>query len=356
MAVPIYGANGEDQRLTMTIRLWLQNKMEDHFLGHNPLWRKLKSLNQVVKGGFGTQIQVPIKYPAPGGPQPEGVTDAYTAMSHSRMTGIGHTLWDMAQYRMPISAPERELVLQGNLTRKLSYLDSVMEIAADRFMDLLRQHSMAAEGNAYSAGSEWQIASLRTLFNGGGVSTTGPYEPLPLAEQLVAAVGVAPITNVGSIERNAAGMAYFCTPLENPGVAEAIGKAPINHLITLGTRGSDRPDLVIVTADHYDVLMGLLQNQRVIAESKLSDFGFDAFTWRGCDVIYDDDVPLTSPGINAFAINTKALKLCVRDVEPEVVPIEGRDDSIKAWKSNWYGALVMTKMGRGAGARHCNLV
>jgi hypothetical protein len=349
----ILGANGEDQRLTLMIRLWLQSKLADHFYGHHPVFKKLQLLNQVVTGGFGEKVSIPIKYPAAGGPTPEGVQNAYSAMSHSEMTGYTSSLWDIAHIRMPISIPERELELTGSNTKKVSTLDSVMEIATDRFNDYLKQQVWGTEATSGGVTTLWP---LRTLYNRGtNGTTTTPYSPAGLSEQLGEAVGTTPVKTVGNLNRGAAGNGYFCTPVLNPGSAETLAKASINKLITLGIKGSDKPDLLILERNHYDTAMGILQAQRYISESKLADYGFDAFMWRGCDVIFDDDVPTAVPGVNAFAINTKALKLLVKTMEPDVQPIQGRDDSIKAWKANWYGQLVMVKMGRGAGARHANL-
>lgn len=354
MPISIISAVGEEQRLTLTLRLWLANKMADHFYGHHPVWMKLKNLNQVQTGGFGTQMKVPMKYPAAGGPVAEGVEDPFAANSFSAMTGITHSLWEVAQYRMPIAVPDRELVLQGSQTTKLSYLDSVMEIAMDRFMDKLRQDLWAAEGTAGSAGDPSHLASLRTLFNRGtNGTTTTPYSPAGLTEQLGEALGTTPIKTVGGINRGAAGMGYFCTPILNPSTADTMGKAVVNQLISLAIRGNDKPDLLIFQRDHWNTLMGILQAQRYITDSKLSDFGFEAFGWRGCDVIFDDDVPSTTgSSYNAFAINTKALKLYVKSLQPDVKKTEAPEQSIEAWKANWFGQLVMLKMGRGAGSRH----
>lgn len=362
MPINIIGANTEDQRLTLTIRLWLSNRLEDHFFGHHPVFAKLRAMNRVVKGGFGTKITVPIKYPQAGGPQAEGVTDPYAAFSHSAMTGITSSLWDVAEYFMPISAPVRELKLQGSETKKLDYINSVMEIAMDRFMDRLRQDMWAAEGNPGSAGTDSQLASIRTLFNKGGSNTTGTIPPLPLPAQLSQsdptwgnAAGTNPVFVVGGINRNAAGNAYFCIPLKNPNTAQTFNADAINEIITLATRGADRPDLLILERNHYNAAMNILQKQIQFGQSKLAEYGFDAFRWRNCDVIWDDDVPTAAPGINMFAINTKSLKLCVDSLEPDVQQSEDPERSLKVWKANWFGQLIMTKMGRGAGARHARL-
>jgi hypothetical protein len=370
LPISITGANGEDQKLTLTLRLWLQNNLEDHFYGHNPLFKKLQLGKRIVKEGLGTKIVVPIKYPQAGGPQPAGVSDPYQSKSHSAMTGITSALYDWAEYTMPISVPERELKAQGSMTKKLGYMESVMDIGMDRFMDKLRQDVMAAENDPLSIGTTERLASLRTFFNKGGAATTGPTLPLPLASQLSASDALwgnaaAPTATtaqyvIGGINRNAAGNAYFCVPVKNPTTAQALDRTAVNQMITLGTRNSDKPDMLLVTQGHYDVLMGILQQQRQILDSKLTDYGFDAFQWRGCDVFWDDDIPIFNPGTNGynmFAINSKALKLVSATEEPEVV--QGAVDterSIKTWRAQWFGQLVMTKMGRGAGARHANLL
>lgn len=371
MPISITGANGDDQRLTMTLKLWLQNNLEDQFFGQHALFRKLKELKRIVTGGLGTEIVVPTKYPAAGGPVAEGVSDPYAARSHSPMTGITSLKYTAAEYMMPISAPVRELKLQGSLTKKVDYLQSVMEIAMDRFMDKLRTDMWASESNADSAGSATQLASIRTLLNKGGTSATSPYSPAALPSQVSSNVnslgwtsgahGVAAVDtgtavySVGGINRNAAGNAYFCTPLLNPSSSATLSRFVINNLITLATRNTDRGDLGILTSGHYDALMGLLQSQRQLQDSKLTEYGFDAFTWRGVDWVFDDDCPTAAPGYNAFVINTKALKFMVDSMEPDVQQSEDSERPIKVWKASWFGQLCPTKLGRGLGARHANL-
>lgn len=373
MPISITGANGDDQRLTMTLKLWLQNNLADQFFGHHSLFTKLKSLKRVVTGGLGTEIVIPTKYPAQGGPAAEGVSDPYAARSHSPMTGITSLKYTAAEYLMPISAPIRELKLQGSLTKKVDYLQSVMELAMDRFMDKLRQDVWAAEHNADSAGSATQLASLRTILNKGGTSATSPYSPKALAAQVSADVnslgwdadihgvaaaesGQTAVYSIGGINRNAAGNAYFCVPVFRPGTtATGLSRFAVNKLITAGTRNSDRSDYGILHSGHYDALLGILQSQRQLQDSKLSEYGFDAFTWRGVDFVFDDDVPTAAPGYNMFILNTKALKLVCDTMEPDVEQSEDSERPLKVWKASWFGQLCPTKLGRGLGARYANM-
>lgn len=364
MSINVIGANGEDIRLTLTIQNWLSNKLYDNFFGHNPFFYKLKAKGQVVKGGLGNQLRIPLKYPSPDRPIAEGVNDPYAALSFQPIGGLTSSLWEWAEYAMPISVPLRELKLQGSLTKKVDYMASIMEISMDSFADKLRQHMFAPENDPLSAGASTRLASFRTLFNKGGSATTGPYSPFPRPAQLsqsdatwgnAAVTSGTPVYTVGGINRNAAGNAYFCVPVKNPSVAESFGKTAINNLITLATRQNDKPDLGILYSNHYDVLMGILQQQRLISDSKMTDAGFESFSWRGVDFIFDDDVPLAAPGINAWIVNTKALELHVDTMEPEVKEKDSPDQLIKSWIAMWYGQLVMKNMGRGSGARHANL-
>src|SRR5262245_7827116 len=120
MAINIVGANSEQQRLTFTIRRWLQDNTEDQFAVHHALFRKLKEKKRILNGGFGDRLVLPTRYPAAAGPQPIGVIDPYAAASHAPMTGLTSLKYDIVEYMMPISVPKRELRAQGSLTRKVN--------------------------------------------------------------------------------------------------------------------------------------------------------------------------------------------------------------------------------------------
>jgi hypothetical protein len=276
----------------------------------------------------------------------------------------------LAEYKLPVSIPERDTKAQGPQTKKADWEDAVVTQAENLFEMKLLADLWAAESDAESAGSAEQLASIRTLLNGGGGSTTGsaayPGFPNTHPGQLLAAASSsgAAITKVGGLERNAPGGAYFCPPLIRPGSNDSITKAVINNIISASSKSSgaakNRGDFLILKETNYNDLLGILQDQQRYLPSKLADYGFEAIQYNGVDVVYEDALSNfvdAAGNTNAFCLNTNAFQLCCGEsitpqMRPDVIP----GTTTKAWLMVWYGQLIITKFGRGMGSRHTRLV
>ncbi|HEV2471215.1 MAG TPA: phage major capsid protein, partial [Chthonomonadales bacterium] len=343
------------QRLTITINRWLDANLLDLFSSHHPVFYRLRERGNIVAGGLGVNLIEPIFYPSTTGPQVAGVTDSWNPITHSETGNISAAQYTPAEYLLPVSISDYDLDLQGSDTMKVNYAESIMKISVAKFLEKLNSDIWAAEGVTGSDGSSrTTLGSLRTYFNGGGSSTTSLGTPAAISEQLVAAVGSAPLTSVGGIQRNAANAAYWCTPLINPGSAATISLEIVNNIISAATRNNDVPDLVILPRKRYDTFMSILQGYQRYTESKLADAGFEAMRYRGADIIFDDNVPTAAPGYNIFAINTKYLKLRCKTMKPQFVMVTDPQRPIRAWLARWVGQLTSGNLGR-VHCRHCNI-
>lgn len=365
-----------DNRLSMTIAAWVSNNFADLITGHNPVFTKLREQGNVRKGGgHGGQFIEPLMFPNGSGGAVTGVADAtaaYTDPTFAETTGFTSAAYKPAEIIMPISVQEYELDAQGSDTEKVGLVESVMQSSFATFMETVNGQLWANEEATNAAGARASLGSLRAYFNGGGSATTdGGNTPSALAEQVgnravASASTQTPAFTIGGINRNAAGAAYWCTPIIN--TPQSLSAQVLSSLVTKATRGVDRPDLIVLHRDMYDKLMGILMTNpggggggQPFTQSKLADAGFEAIRFRGCDVIADDHCPATAYlngastayAYNAFCINTKYLKLRALSMKPDVkeFPTPKR---IRAWRAAWTGQITSGNLGR-VHSRHVNL-
>lgn len=355
-----------DNRLSMTIAAWVSSNFADLITGHNPLFYRLREKGNIIKGGTGGNFVEPLMFPATGGPAVVGVTNATTA--YTDLTFVETTNFTSASYipcekLIPISVQQYDLDAQGSNTSKINLMESIMKSNMAAFMENLNADLWAAEESAGSAGTRATLASIKTLINAGGSSTTdGGATPSALAEQVgsravTAASTQTPIYTVGGINRNAAGAAYWCTPVIN--TSQALSIQTLSSLVSIATRGSDTPDLIILHRTMYDKLMGILTSNvgggggQMYTQSKLAEAGFEAIKFRNCDVIFCDQVPSvsylngssTSYGYNAFCLNTDYIKLRALSMKPQVDEFP-TPRAIRTWRGRWVGQITSGHLGR----------
>jgi hypothetical protein len=374
MAEYLQTNSGELQRYVFYVKRWLEDTCEDEFTGVHAVYAKLREKKRVFKGTFGDEIVVPIFHPAAGGPQATGVVDPLALQTAKLMTGFTRSKWPVAEIMINVAIPRRELRANRPPAKMVDYSSSVWEATRERYFDLMRQHLWTAEGNAASAGSESQIASLLTLINKGGTSATGPYRPKVKAAQYSAnndsigwtsgthgvAAGTNPVFTIGGINRNTAGNVYFCAPVLNPSSAATFGRTPINQTITLARRGKDNPDVGFLDQSHWDQLQDTLQAQYLLKPSKLQQYGYASLEWSGVDITYDDDMPVgTGGGVTGqfIVLNTNKIGLyCDGDFIPDVIEDAHITEApYLSYLMVGYYQLIPKLLGRGLGARQANL-
>lgn len=343
-----------DGRLTFTIQRWLSRNLSDLMLGHNPLFVMMKEKGNVISGGLGHQFVEPLMVPAAGGPSVAGISDPYAELSHVEQVGLTSAWFTPAMYGMPISAPDYELKLQGSETKKVDYMEGVMKRSLTQFFQKLDTDFWAAESAAGSNGSQRNaLGSIRTYLNRGtGNAVSGDST---LAEQDGTVVNSG-LTEVGGIDRQTNGNAFWSTPVIN--TAETFSIDILNKMISLATRNASVPDLIITSKEIFNILVGDLQG---ITQTNIFDVPavmkkFSAVRYRGCYITFDDRVPAGTTGGNfqMFVINSEHLKLRCETMEPSV---DKRDDPkrfLQVWLADWTGQLTSDHLGR-VHSRHADL-
>ena len=363
-----------DSRLAVTIPAWVSNNLADLITGNNPLWFRLREKGNVRKGGgHGGQFVETLMFPDLTGPQVLSITNAaaaFAALTFADTTNMTGAAYTVAEKLLPIAIQEYDLIAQGSDTEKISLIESVMKMSIAKFNEQLNADIWAAPETVGAQGTRGSLLSLQVLLNGGGALTTDLANPPAIPGQfgstaVVSTTGANPNFVVGGINRNAAGAAYWCTPTII--APQLVSITVLSNMISLASRGSDSPDLMIHHRDQYDKIMGLLVNGgtgggQIYSQSKLADAGFNAVRFRGCDIVFDDRVPktgflnnsATALGYNAFAINTDYLHLRAVSMKPDIKEFPD-PRALRIWSGYWSGQLTSGNAGR-VHCRHANIL
>lgn len=373
MGVSIPTANSDRQRDVLYAARWMADTFADQISGHFPLWAMLRERKRMFEGGFGDYINFPVEHPAAGGPAPRGVVDPMVATTPALMTGMSKLKFLIAEYFVNVGIPNREVRADRPPARRVEYVGNVYRMTLNRFFDKMRQDLMAPESSATATGTESCLGSLFALINKGSTAATGPYQPYALPYQYSAdndsigwtdarhgiACGSPASYVVGNIDRNAAGNVYHCAPVVNPSSPATFGRTPINRTLIVASNGAEKPDLGFLDMEHYAALADILQAQYALAPSKLQKYGYTALNWMGCEITYDDGMPLGRGGAGTgqfLALNTDLFGLYADgSLEPEIVEASSIEAPYKGRALNGFYALGAKKIGRGIGGRHGNL-
>lgn len=332
----------------------------------------LRMNSGMKSSGFGTSMVEPIQFPdaSGGGPQPQGVTDPYAAVTQSAMTGQSAANYILSEYLIPVSVPMYDLKQQGSETTKVDLIQGVFENAIARFTSKLAVDLWADPITAASIGSRSSLMSLLALYNAGTAATTGGGTPDAVAEQIgnrgvCNAASETLQTTIGGIQRAATGAAYWCTPIIN--AADTFTMQVLSSIYSRATRNKDVPDFGVTTSAIYDKIQALATTQggnggRFFSSSKLADLGYDAVRWRNMEIVFDDYTPLisylngsaTAYNDNFLAINTKKLKLRQTASKPTFRRVDD-PRPLMVWTGSWYGQITCKNPGRAGNCRHVNL-
>lgn len=358
-----------DGILSAVVGLWIGDKFADAITGHNEFFAFLKEQERVTTEGLGTKIVRAFRFPGTSGPAAAGVSDSYADLTHAAMQGLTGAEYTPAQYAMPVSVEEYDLEKQGSKTKKMNWVQAVIDQGFDIFNETLNADLWGAESGTSSAGARTKLASIRTLLNAGKGTTSSAGTPAALTEQIgnravSNADTVDAMTLVGGIQRNATNAAYWCTPVILS--ADTLNIQVLSSIYSKGVRGKNKPKLIVVHRNSFDKLMSLASlgganGGQMFSQSKMADMGFEALRFRNAEIITDDGVPTasylnnasTAYGYNIFMINTDFLELVTSSMKPKVKEVVDRR-ALKTWTVTWYGQLAASNLGR-VHVRHANI-
>lgn len=367
------GAAGtEEMRLALTLESWIPRSLLNHMETNSPLYKWLQANRMVKRGGVGLNIEVPYTYDAAGNARMTGVNDPFVSRSRVQPRGVTRGTFRVAELLQTYSIPEAEAAIQGNKTTVLSAVEMHIEMANRQWTNDFMAMIWAAETDAKSAGAVDQVASIRTLVNkaaSAGANTF--YGPLPRAAQSTrddgngwvtgthgayGAGGSGAVSTIGGISRTAVdtGVQFCCPTWYQTSTGSTFGRLIINEMISAGSVGSERIDIMFMDPTLFDSLLGILQAQQQLEPSKMAEYGFTAMRWRGVEFLPEDNMPAGSVSATGQVIGicSKNLEFVAVDEKPRVKSADAMDANVRDYRVTDMCQLIPRKLGRGLGVRH----
>lgn len=269
--------------VTTTDRAWGQ-KITDNVSKHNALLNRMKARGNIKTISGGYEIAEPISYAENSTYQRYAGYDALNTNASDVLTTVKYPLRQVALH---VTASGREIRVNSskeamkNLVRARK--DNAMDTATNQFaIDL------------YSSGAlSEQVNGLQNLIQTNGQGTVGGID-----------------SATWTFWRNKFREATGTNTAATPSVANSVQfKADLNALWLSLNRGTDKPDLIVMTHDFFTLYEVAEQEKQRYADSDLAKAGFTTYKYKSADVIFDDNANFATTGETAYFLNTKYLYL-----------------------------------------------
>jgi len=271
------------EMVTTTDRTWGQ-KITDNVSKHNALLNRMKARGNIKTLSGGYEIAEPISYAENSTYQRYAGYDALNTNASDVLTTVKYPLRQVALH---VTASGREIRMNAgkeamkNLVRARK--ENAMDTATNQFaIDL------------YSSGAlSEQVNGLQNLIQTNGQGTVGGID-----------------SATWTFWRNKFREATGTNTAATPSVANSVQfKADMNALWLSLNRGTDKPDLIVMTHDFFTLYEVAEQEKQRYADSDLAKAGFTTYKYKSADVIFDDNANFATTGETAYFLNTKYLYL-----------------------------------------------
>ena len=271
------------EMVTATDRTW-GTKVTDNVSKHNALLARMKARGKIKTVGGGYEIAEPLEYAENGTYQRYAGYDALNTNASDVLTTVKYPYRQVALH---VTASGREIRMNASKEAMLNLVqarkDNAIRTATNQFaIDL------------YSAGSlNEQINGLQNLIQTNGQGTVGSID-----------------SATWTFWRNRFREATGTNTAATPSVANAVQfKGDMNALWLSLNRGTDKPDLIVMTHDFYSLYEVGEQDKQRYADSDLAKAGFTTLKYKSADVIFDDNTNFATTGETAYFLNTDYLYL-----------------------------------------------
>lgn len=268
------------EMVTTTLR-YTANEVADNVSDHNAFLNRMKSKNKIETVSGGYEAQYPILYNENDTYQRYS---GYDTLNTNASDVITSAKYDWSQVAIHVTASGREIRqnMGPQAMKKLVKIrkDAAVKTAANNFsVDL------------YSDGSlQNQIGGLAHIVQTNGQGTVG---------------GI-----------NSTDYTFWRNKFREITGSDAYTKDTIqsemNALWMSLTRGTDTPDMIIMSHDFFSVFeSSLQQNARYTNDNAkgTGNVGFMSYKYKGADVFFDDNTNFTTTAEKAYFLNTDYLHL-----------------------------------------------
>jgi hypothetical protein len=251
-------------------------KIADNVTKNNALLARLKEGGRIKTVSGGSKIFQELSFAENGN---AGWYSGYDLLPVAAQDVISAAEYEFKQAACPVT---------------ISGLDMLKNSGKERMIDLMEGRISVAEST---------MANLIA----GGVYSDGTAAGGKQVEGLNKAVPVAPATGVyGGIDP---ATWTFWRNYSNDLTAAALTPALIQGYFNLAwanlVRGADRPDLIMVDGNVWQVYLASLQAQQRFAGTEVGKLGFPTIKYMDADVVLDGGIGGFCPTRTAFFLNTK---------------------------------------------------
>jgi hypothetical protein len=307
------------EMVTTTDRTW-GRKVTDNVSNHNALLNTMKRKGKIKTVSGGYEIVEQIDYAENG-----------TYQRYTGYEGLNTSASDvLTSVRFPYQQVALHVTASGRELRMNSGKEAMINLVKARKDNALRTAANNFAVDIYSDGSLTnQINGLANLIQTNGQGTVG---------------GINAAT--WTFWRNAFREMTGTNTAASPSAANAVSmKADMNSLWLALNRGTDKPDLIVMTHDFYSLYeLGEQQLQRY-ADSDLAQSGFTTLKYKSANVVFDDNTNFATTGERAYFLNTDYLYLVQHreaqwTMDAEKTPVNQDAVVIPMY---WMGNLVTTQ-------------
>jgi hypothetical protein len=271
------------EMVTATDRTWGQ-KVADNVSKHNALLSRMKSRGKIKTVGGGYEIAEPIEYAENSTYQRYAGYDALNTNASDVLTSAKYPYRQVAIH---VTASGREIRM--NMSQQ-----AMINLVRQRKDNAIRTATNQFSIDLYSSGALTnQVNGLANLIQTNGQGTVGGID-----------------SGTWTFWRNKFREATGTNTAAAPSVANSVQfKGDMNNLWLGLNRGTDRPDLIVMTHDFYSLYEVGEQDKQRYADSDLAKAGFTTLKYKSADVIFDDNANFDVSSERAYFLNTNYLYL-----------------------------------------------
>lgn len=271
------------EMVSTTLRSW-GGEVSDNVSDHNALLNIMREKGHIKSVSGGYEIQETLEYAENSTYQRYSGYDQLNVGASDVLTSVKYPFQQVAIH---ITASGRELNLNSGKEAMINLVESrkknAKNTAANQFsVDL------------YSDGTaDNQINGLANLIQTAGTGTVGGID-----------------SSTYTFWQNQAKEMTGTNLAASPSEANSLSmRADMNQLWLSLVRGTDRPDLIVMSHDFFGLFEVGLQERQRYASSRLAEAGFETVKYKGADVVFDDNSNFATTAEKAYFLNTDYLYL-----------------------------------------------
>lgn len=269
--------------VTTTDRSW-GRKVTDNVSNHNALLNRMKSKGQIKTKSGGYEIVEPLEYAENSTYQRYTGYDPLNTAPSDVLTSVKY---DYQQIALHVTASGRELRMNRGKEQMINLVQS-------RKKNAVRTAQNQFSVDIYSDGTlPDQVGGLAHLIQANGQGTVGGIDASTYT-----------FWRNQFKEMTGANLAAAPTPAN-----AASMKADMNSFWLTLNRGTDKPDLIVMTHDLYTLYETGEQQFQRYADGELAKAGFTSIKYKSADVVFDDNTNFATTDEKAYFLNTDYLYL-----------------------------------------------